>query len=200
MDVHSYIKQLYDYMTFQQKEISGLKEAISLLNTEIKKLKEKPSVTVERLEYKFDQLKVETLEGTLNIGLNPSDLNTMDEFSVPTPAPTNIVNPALKGVFFKRPLSEKIDEYLNNQLETVVNDTEHQTGMRIENNNIEHMKENLRKQIPARIDHYIHTYGSQQNEEQSEEQLFENIYNTIVADINKAVHAFITQMPQSGKE
>ena len=35
------------------------------------------------MEYKFDQLKVETLEGTLNIGLNPSDLQAIEDFSVP---------------------------------------------------------------------------------------------------------------------
>ena len=35
------------------------------------------------MEYKFDQLKVETLEGTLNIGLNPSDLQGIEDFSVP---------------------------------------------------------------------------------------------------------------------
>ena len=36
------------------------------------------------LEYKFDQLKVETLEGTLNIGLNPSDLQGIEDFSIPS--------------------------------------------------------------------------------------------------------------------
>ena len=34
-------------------------------------LKEAPSTKIDRIEYKFDQLKIETLEGTLNIGLNP---------------------------------------------------------------------------------------------------------------------------------
>ena len=82
MDLYVYIQQLYDYMKRQHQEIAQLQTSMAQLSEEIKKLKEKPSITVERLEYKFDQLKVETLEGTLNIGLNPSDLNNIDDLSV----------------------------------------------------------------------------------------------------------------------
>ena len=71
--------------------------------------------------------------------------------------------------------------------------------MKLDTNYIDLVREDIRKQIPARIDHYIHSFGSQQNDSQNEEQLFEKIYHTIVADINNAVHAFITQMPKSGK-
>ena len=78
-------QQLYDYVKWQHQEITNLKASMAELSKEIQKLKDKPSVTVERLEYKFDQLKVETLEGTLNIGLNPSDLNNIDDLSVTPP-------------------------------------------------------------------------------------------------------------------
>ena len=44
------------------------------MEQKITELQSRPSVHVEKLEYKFDQLKVEKLEGTLNIGLNPTDL------------------------------------------------------------------------------------------------------------------------------
>jgi len=33
---------------------------------------------LEKIEYKFDQLKVETLEGTLSIGLSPTELAKHD--------------------------------------------------------------------------------------------------------------------------
>lgn len=198
MDVHFYIKQLYDYVNLQQQEIASLKQSISNLTTEMKQLKEKPSVTVERLEYKFDQLKVETLEGTLNIGLNPSDLTNMDDFSVPTPT-TSGGNPLLKNISFKRALTDKLDDYLNNQLDTIINDNERQIGRQLDSTYTNLIRDDILKQLPARIDHYIYSFGSYQNDGLDEEQLFEKIYNTIVADIHKAVHSFITQMPNSGK-
>ena len=83
MDFQMYIRQLYDQMYLQHQELSELRSLVTQLSAEVKQLKEKPSVTVERLEYKFDQLKVETLEGTLNIGLNPTDLNAIEDLAVP---------------------------------------------------------------------------------------------------------------------
>lgn len=83
MNVNYYIQQLYGCINQQQKAIAQLKSDIQDLSAEVKRLGEKPPMTVERLEYKFDQLKVETLEGTLNIGLSPSSLDAVDELSIP---------------------------------------------------------------------------------------------------------------------
>lgn len=45
-------------------------------------IKDKPTTNIERIDYQFDQLKIERLEGTLNIGLNPSDPNSVQNFEV----------------------------------------------------------------------------------------------------------------------
>ena len=58
---------------------------INKLSKEIDALKDKPPINVERLEYKFDQLKIEKLDGTLNIGINPADLNNIEDMEIPTP-------------------------------------------------------------------------------------------------------------------
>ncbi|MFK4998183.1 spore germination protein GerPC [Bacillus sp. N9] len=95
VDFQYCIQQLYDYMNQQQNEILKLRKELNRLENEVNKLKEKPGITVERLEYKFDQLKVETLEGTLNIGLNPADLKQIEDVAIPTPSqpppPSNIM-------------------------------------------------------------------------------------------------------------
>lgn len=59
-----------------------LEHELKRLKDELAELKNKPPIHVDKIEYKFDQLKVESLDGTLNIGLNPTDLNNIDEFAV----------------------------------------------------------------------------------------------------------------------
>lgn len=70
-EVMQYLQQLHDYIQTQNKKIEKMKQMIEELQQDIKDLKEKQVPSVIKNEYKFDLLKVERLEGTLNIGLNP---------------------------------------------------------------------------------------------------------------------------------
>ncbi|MCJ8005974.1 spore germination protein GerPC [Lederbergia wuyishanensis] len=198
MDLKLYLKQLHDYVVWQQQEINRLQETMAQLSADIQKLKEKPSVTVERLEYKFDQLKVETLEGTLNIGLNPADLNNIDDFSA-VPSMRKEKNPE-ENQQMKTNLLEKLNEYVEQQLDAIIHDSESQIGIQLEESYFNLIKEDIRKQLPTRAEHYLHFFSTRTNENMTNEQLFEKMYKTIVADINNGVHTFIAQMPQNRKE
>ncbi len=77
------IEQIYQYMMWQaeklnnvEKEMKALKEQIATLCDEQQKEK------IGKIEYNFDQLKVETLEGTLHIGVSPQDGQMIEEFAV----------------------------------------------------------------------------------------------------------------------
>ncbi|MCR2821014.1 spore germination protein GerPC [Lederbergia panacisoli] len=198
MDLTLFLKQLHEYVVWQQQEINRLQTTMAQLSADIKKLQEKPSVTVERLEYKFDQLKVETLEGTLNIGLNPADLNNIDDFSaVPN---MRDKKPSDKNDQMKKEVLEKLNQYVDQQLETIIHDSESQIGIQLEESYFNLIKEDIRKQLPTRAEHYLHFFTTRTDEELTKEQLFEKMYKTIVADINNGVYTFIAQMPLNRKE
>ncbi len=76
------LQSIQDYVFQQDRKIQVLQKKILSLEKSITELQNRPPVQVERMEYKFDQLKVETLEGTLNIGLNPSDLQNIEDLSL----------------------------------------------------------------------------------------------------------------------
>lgn len=198
MDTHLYIRQLFDHINKQQQEINDLRDALQLLTKDVNQLKEKPAVTVERLEYNFDQLKVDTLEGTLNIGLNRNDLNQLDDLAIPATEPTKN-QLFLRDANFKNIILDKLSDYINNDFLTVISDTEAQTGKRLHESYTDLIKKDIKKQLPARMDHYIHQLSSQPLEDMTEEQLQEKIYQSVVTDIDQAVHAFITQLPHHGK-
>ncbi len=193
MQANYTIQQLYLFIERQQKEITFLRQSIQSLSNELKQVKEKPNVTVERLEYKFDQLKVETLEGTLNIGINPADLNSVEDFSVPpgsTETQTFVRHPNLYDETL-----EKLNHYIDHELDTLIKDTETQVGRTLDEPYINMIKEDIRKQIPGRADHYLGFFSTQPNYNANEEELYSKVYKTLLADINKAVHGFISQIP-----
>src|SRR5690606_31073222 len=150
MDLKLYLKQLNDYVVWQQQEINRLQATMAQLSADVQKIKEKPSITVERLEYKFDQLKVETLDGTLNIGLNPADLNNIDDFSA-VPNMRNEKTPE-EDQKIKTELLEKLNQYIDQQLDTIIHDSESQIGYQLEESYFNLIKEDIRKQLPTRAE------------------------------------------------
>lgn len=79
MLLYDYLVKLRRYLSWQTKKIQTLEQRLLLLENQLKELEQQPRTTIERIEYKFDQLKVETLEGTLNIGITPNGLATLSK-------------------------------------------------------------------------------------------------------------------------
>ena len=82
-DIYQILQSMQTYIYNQDILIRGMQKKIQSLEKQVSEIQNRPPVHIDRMEYKFDQLKVETLEGTLNIGLNPSDLQGIEDYSVP---------------------------------------------------------------------------------------------------------------------
>ena len=82
-DIYQILQSMQTYIYNQDILIRGMQKKIQSLEKRVSEIQNRTPVHIDRMEYKFDQLKVETLEGTLNIGLNPSDLQGIEDYSVP---------------------------------------------------------------------------------------------------------------------
>ena len=200
MDVYYYIRQLYETIQLQQHELDALKRRTKSLEKEVRDLSSRPAVTVERLEYKFDQLKVETLEGTLNIGLNPSDLNGIEDISVPFGESGNSSQHLLTSAPFKQELSERLEQFLQKDLAETIRDTELQTGRSVSAEHLERILEDIRRQLPHRVEHYLQFFATRNHGVMERDEWLTKTFNTITADIVHAVHAYINQLPADGKD
>ena len=67
MDYYQFSQWLQSQLHAYGQRIAALEEALRCAEKEIRQLKEKPAIHVGTIQYKFDQLKVETLEGSLSI-------------------------------------------------------------------------------------------------------------------------------------
>ncbi|WP_335870066.1 spore germination protein GerPC [Bacillus sp. 2205SS5-2] len=185
-------QQILQYIETQNKKIKQLEDMLTILQKEVTDLKERPSVNVEKIEYKFDQLKVETLEGTLNIGLNPNDLNNIEDLAVNQP---NQNIDVLENGELRQQLIEGIQQYLNDGLPSLIGDTEAQLSRTLDGSYYKMIQEDLEKQLPQRVDFYLQTFPASAYEKGNPQGAYDKIFYKLKNDIHQAVFAFISQIP-----
>lgn len=63
--------QVQQALKLQQDQIAMLQSRVDMLCSQMKTAEAKPAYSIDKIEYHFDQLKIEKLDGTLNIGIQP---------------------------------------------------------------------------------------------------------------------------------
>ncbi|MDM5226650.1 spore germination protein GerPC [Cytobacillus sp. NJ13] len=194
--LNSYLQQLHAFVEAQEKRIRSLEAAVKKLQEETEVLKSRPPMQVDRIEYKFDQLKVESLEGTLNIGLNPSELQNIEDFAVDN---KNIKAPISPNNHMKRTMEieDAIYQYLESKLPEIVASVQQKLNVNVDDSYIAFIKEDIKKQLPNRIDFYLKQQQSANRSTQENNN--EVIIELIKKEIQNGVHAFISHLPENMK-
>jgi spore germination protein PC len=195
--MYQYLQQLHSTVMKQENKIRHLEKAILQLNKEIQELKQKPAIHVDKMEYKFDQLKVETLEGTLNIGLNPADLQAIEDFSVKNGTQETSHDP--KQVFHH---SMEVEDELYRYLETYLPESMNQVAQRM-NRNIDDrylafVKEDIKRQVPTRVQYYLQK-NPPPNDPQKKEAWKQNILQLFQKEMENGIHTFLSNLPNNMK-
>lgn len=198
-EFYSYVQGLHSFVETQERRIQHLEKTVHELQKEIKSLKERPPINIERIDYKFDQLKVETLEGTLNIGLNPNDLGNIEDFAVDNEKmnvpihPKNLMQQAME-------IEDEIFRYLESDLPNVIAEVQRSLQVPEDESYFLFIKEDIKKQLPNRIDYYLKQYNDPSNQNHGEDRsLNEEVINQLKIEIRNGVHAFISHLPEHVK-
>ncbi|MDD9271048.1 spore germination protein GerPC [Paenibacillus sp. GCM10023248] len=75
-------EQVCSFIETQKRRIDELETTVKKLQSDLDALKDQKRFHIDKIEYNFDQLKVEKLDGTLTIGISPSSLDNVDDFTV----------------------------------------------------------------------------------------------------------------------
>ena len=198
-EFYQYIKRLHLYVEHQSKKIGKLEKMILDMQQEIASLKERPPVQIGNIEYKFDQLKVETLEGTLNIGLNPTDLNEIDDFSVDQKA-VNVPIPPKQ--LFKRTieLENTLYQYLETDLEQIYRDAQTNLGITVDDSYFTFIKDDIKKQLSGRVAYHLKELSSTNRGEELSPEINANVIELLKQEIQNGVFLFLKNLPDNVKE
>ncbi|USK34738.1 spore germination protein GerPC [Bacillus sp. F19] len=193
------VQHLYGIVQAQDQKIKKLESAVSAMMDEIEELKKRPSTTIEKIEYKFDQLKVETLEGTLNIGLNPTVPDQIENFEVDQKGlQVNQVNNTKRGEEIFEAVQARLLAFLNEDCVKYIEQLAAQYRYELDDAHKEFIIEDIRKQIDSRIRFYLKqgTY----DESVPVSALIEDITSKVKQDVERSITYFIQALPKEGAD
>ncbi|WML43325.1 spore germination protein GerPC [Neobacillus sp. PS3-40] len=197
-EYYQYFQWLQSCIQAQEQRIIGLEKSIQQIAEELKQLKEKPTIHVDTIEYKFDQLKVETLEGTLNIGLNPSDMQGIEDFAVKNNTLNTPPNPKAQ-MQRSMEIEDAIFNYLEIDLPGLVQDTGSRLNIQPTESYLSFIKEDIKKQLPTRIDFHLKSSAAIEQSEESIKMSNKNIIELIKKEIQNGVSVFLNHLPENVK-
>ncbi|WP_047982474.1 spore germination protein GerPC [Ornithinibacillus contaminans] len=142
---NQYIAELQQITYRQQEQMKKLEEKINQLE---KQLQENSGPSIDKIEYHFDQLKIERLDGTLHIGLSPNELANIDDLGIPNTnkiLPTNTLN---------QKLLPSLNAFVKEQGPEMIRSFSNPTSKPIDQHAENAMVEDIIKQLPKRIAFY----------------------------------------------
>jgi spore germination protein PC len=198
-DYYQYLQWLHSYIQAQESRINLLEQTIKKLTEEMKNLSERQPIHVDRIEYKFDQLKVETLDGTLNIGLNPSDLSSsIEDFAVQNQA---LSTPASPKQQMQRTMNieDEIYRYLETEMPSIVEETQKRLNIIPNEDYLAFIKQDILKQLPGRIEYHLRARSSKQPSSEQDHNVEKEIIEAIKQEIQNGVYLFMNNLPENMK-
>ncbi|MDR4945883.1 spore germination protein GerPC [Neobacillus cucumis] len=204
-DINQYLQWMQMCIQTHEQKIAALEQAIQQLQKQLKqaqeKLKqvqEKPVVHVDRIEYKFDQLKVETLEGTLNIGLNPNDLSGIEDLAVQNQSLNTPISPK-EQMQRSMDIEKAIYEYLETDLHQIILDAQNKLSIQPNDSYFSFIKEDIIRQLPNRIDFHLKTIIEKNRSDEHNASIDEMVINSIKQEIQNGVWTFLNNLPENMK-
>ncbi|NGP44518.1 hypothetical protein G4V62_05925 [Bacillaceae bacterium SIJ1] len=198
---HPYhFQQLIQQMQRHEEQIRDMTSRIEQLEAKLTSMMSTPTMHVDRIEYKFDQLKIETLSGSLSIGISPQDI---EEFSPPTSTPSE-KEPANGGFSdtddpLVVELQDMTRQWIMQEGPQLIEQMQHNHRMKPNHEMTEHMLKDVSTQLPARIGYYVrHIRDSDSNV--SDNALKQEVFKRMKKDIHTAFQMFLQHLPTHQSE
>ncbi len=178
---YQYMVQLHEHIKRQDQTIQELTNRINKLESQ--QYTTPSNTTIEKLEYHFDQLKIERMDGTLHIGFNPEDLANTDDFSMPLHQ--------RKQPNQSNALLTKLEDYINHAGPTQLDQMAQELNRPIDETKKNLIIQDIRMQLAERITFYNQEADKQQIYQQSIRESF--IFNHIKQEIDNGLKDYFKQ-------
>lgn len=152
-----HIQQLFHCLQSQSEQLNRIEHMLKEMRNEINQLQQGNQKSTGHVEYNFDLLKIEKLEGTLNIGLTPSDGKSLEDITVNGQSAEQFQAGAAG-----RDLYSNIHQQVSSHLEHAVPARLEQMMLQDNHEPLDQyaavMIEDIRKQLGDRINVYLQQY------------------------------------------
>jgi spore germination protein PC len=186
-----YLNKLQQLINEQNEKIYDLEKQVKQLKKQVDEISDKP----QTVEYKFEQLKIEKLEGTLHIGLGHSaeSKDMIEQFNVgqntlhmpQQEQRGNLENPSY------REMLKSMDEFFAKEVPVYLKSLETKTNVSLDDSYRIFIMEDVQRQVPGRIKHYLTKY------EPKDERGRKDVLQRTKEDIYRGIETFIVHLKDS---
>lgn len=190
-----HIQQLFNCFQAQQEQLRQIEQMLKELRTEINTLRQGNQKTIERVEYNFDLLKIERLEGTLNIGLTPTEGKGIDDIDIGEQFPVPNQMPGPPDNLYSD-IHQEIWRHLDQEVPGQINRLVSERNMVLGDQYASVIIEDIRKQLGERISLYLQKYQTKSDHAFSKNEIRQTIVQQIQKEIEVAVERHIRNLNQ----
>jgi spore germination protein PC len=186
-----YLNKLKQMLNDQNDRIKELEHQIKKLKRQVNVLADEPKT----VEYKFDQLKVEKLEGTLHIGIGHSaeSKDLIEQFNIgqnTVQMPGQMKRSVIENPNY-REMIKAMDEFFIKEAPVYLQSLETKINVPLDESYRVFILEDVQRQVPGRIKHYLTKY------EPKDERGRKEILQKTKEDIYRGIETFIVHLKDS---
>lgn len=192
-----YIQQLFQELKRQSEKLEKMDQLLQDLRKDVDGLMSKNSTNIERIEYHFDLLKIEKLEGTLNIGMTQSAGKTIDDVMVNGQTMEQIQTDPKRALMITN-IQQAVYSYLEHEVPKMI-DYLTEEGQ-IDSKHKELIIQDIKGQVDARIVLYVDQMESNNTQKLDDASVLDTIVQQVKKDIDVAVKQHIEQTYMGKKD
>jgi len=185
-------------LRLQQAElkIQLLTERMADLQKQVDEAKSRPPMNVE---YHFDQLKINRLEGTLNVGLSPQGVQGIESLETPDAScwkvTTEQADEAAEPI---RELQGEMLSYMDSQAPRLLSDMLERFGIALDEAHRAQVIEDVKRQLGERVHYYARKEEYPPKDKEEERRAWrENVKRKTIRDIQGAFSAYLAKRQHS---
>lgn len=192
-NIYGILQRIQQHIEQQNHRIKMLEDMVDDLRDNYEQLSNAPRTNIEKIEYKFDQLKIERLDGTLNIGLTPNGgADMLEDFTVNG---TNGMNPSSLAPEMIQSIQQNVNSYMQNGALKQLGELEQKYNYPLDDPYRHFILNDIQKQLDQRINYYLNQQ-QQRSPNASPQELSEEIEQKLKRDIVNGMEAFIKNLPK----
>lgn len=191
-----YIQQLFHILHTQSEQLGRMEQMLKEMRSEIDRLRQGSEKTIDRVEYNFDLLKIEKLEGTLNIGLMPKNGQSLDDITV-NGQPLEQSPSGYAGGELYSNIYQNVSRYLEDIVPEQIDGMIPESNLVLGDEYAAVIIEDIRKQLGERITVYLKQYQTNR-ETMDPQEIEQSIVKQVKSEIVTAVEQHLLNL-QRGK-
>ncbi|MCM3698636.1 spore germination protein GerPC [Paenibacillus macerans] len=194
-----WLDQINHALRWQYDKLSQLENDISALNKQLEVLKSMPRQHVDKIDYNFEQLKVENLNGTLIIGISPNDQGKIEDLSVAGKQKEDVSlgqnsdDPTESSV---QTIKIEVQRYIKEDIASLLAEKANHRNMNLTADQLQNIMDDMIRQVDDRLAFYVAQLQEGTTNGHEQHELHEQVERRLKDDLLQATDKYIDYFHQ----